>query len=298
MKMYKTAAVIVFAATFASCKQNESGNESKQPGYETSRNGLQYRMLKDDPSPTAQVGNYVKFTTSLRTLNGDLLFSTGESNQYVYGLVAQPRHKGDPLEILQMMGAGDSASVIIAESEFFQGGAPLPPNVKKGDNIRMDLKMAEVFTAEKYNNEILPAINNARYAGETKQMTDYAAAQGWSAAQLPSGLMVVVDSKGTGTPVTDGSKVTVNYTGRLLNGTVFDSNQLPEFGHVQPFDFTVGKGMVIKGWDEGLKNFNKGGKGKLIIPARMGYGEQGSGKIPPNAPLVFEIEVVEVAPGA
>ena len=162
----------------------------------------------------------------------------------------------------------------------------------------MDIRMHEVFTAEKYTNEVLPAINNKRYEAETKAMDDYIAAQGWNAATLPSGLKIVIDQKGTGTEVTEGSQVTVNYTGRLLNGTVFDSNQLPEFNHVQPFDFTVGKGMVIKGWDEGLKSFNKGGKGKLIIPARMGYGDQGTGKIPPNSPLVFEIEVVDVKPGA
>lgn len=294
--MYKIAlTVAVFA--LASCAQKKSNDAAKVEGYEMSRNGLQYKILNDAAGPAAAVGQFVQFSSTLRTLNGDLVFSTNQANRPTYGMVAQPRHKGDPMEVLQMVGAGDSVSVIIPESEFFKGNAPLPATVKKGDNIRMDIRVFNVYTAEQYNSEVVPRMDAEKYAGETKQMDDYIAAQGWTAVTLPSGLKVVVDKQGNGTPVTDGAQITVNYTGRLLNGTVFDSNVLPEFNHVQPLELTVGRGMVIKGWDEGLKNFNLGGKGKLVIPARLGYGEQGSGaKIPPNSVLVFDVEIISVKP--
>lgn len=96
---------------------------------------------------------------------------------------------------------------------------------------------------------------------------------------------------GTGTEAKDGDKVKVHYTGRLLkNNKVFDSS----VGKA-PFDVTIGAGGVIKGWDLGLPGMKVGGKRKLTIPSKLGYKDQGSPpKIPPNATLVFEIELLSV----
>ena len=83
----------------------------------------------------------------------------------------------------------------------------------------------------------------------------------------------------------------VLYTGWLKDGTEFDKNDDRE----NPFAFTLGEGQVIKGWDEGVQGMTPGGKRKLIIPAELGYGEAGSGeKIPPNSPLIFDVELIEV----
>ena len=87
-------------------------------------------------------------------------------------------------------------------------------------------------------------------------------------------------------------KVTVEYTGKLGDGTVFDSSKNP--GR-EPFSFTVVIGVVIKGWDEGVPGMKVGGTRKLTIPPDMGYGAQGAGGvIPPNATLIFDIELLEV----
>jgi FKBP-type peptidyl-prolyl cis-trans isomerase len=84
----------------------------------------------------------------------------------------------------------------------------------------------------------------------------------------------------------------VEYTGKLGDGTVFDSSKNP--GR-EPFSFTVGIGVVIKGWDEGVPGMKVGGTRKLTIPPDMGYGAQGAGGvIPPNATLIFDIELLEV----
>jgi FKBP-type peptidyl-prolyl cis-trans isomerase len=96
---------------------------------------------------------------------------------------------------------------------------------------------------------------------------------------------------GKGKAAKSGDHVVVNYRGMLTNGTVFDES----YKRGQPFDFTLGGGQVIKGWDEGLVGMKEGGKRKLVIPADMGYGAQGSPPtIPPNATLVFEVELVKV----
>ncbi|MDQ5971167.1 MAG: FKBP-type peptidyl-prolyl cis-trans isomerase FkpA [Patescibacteria group bacterium] len=93
----------------------------------------------------------------------------------------------------------------------------------------------------------------------------------------------------------NGDVLSMNYTGRLTNGTVFDSNVDPKFGHVQPFEFILGAGQVIKGWDEGLVGMKVGEKKTLNIPAEKAYGARGAGdRIPPNSDLIFEVELVAI----
>jgi peptidylprolyl isomerase len=111
----------------------------------------------------------------------------------------------------------------------------------------------------------------------------------------PSGLKYVEQSEGTGDPVKAGDFVEVHYVGTLRDdGSKFDSSR----DRGQPFTFRVGKGQVIKGWDEGLVGMKPGGKRKLIVPANLAYGSQARGnKIPANSDLVFEIELLRILPG-
>jgi FKBP-type peptidyl-prolyl cis-trans isomerase len=92
----------------------------------------------------------------------------------------------------------------------------------------------------------------------------------------------------------EGDVLSMNYTGRLEDGKVFDSNVLAEFGHVEPFTFTLGAGQVIAGWDEGLAGMKIGEKRTLTIPPEKGYGQSGAGSIPPNSTLIFDVELVDI----
>ncbi len=106
-----------------------------------------------------------------------------------------------------------------------------------------------------------------------------------------SGLKYTNVVNGHGEKPTPGKSVTVHYTGTLENGKKFDSS----VDRGQPFTFTIGQGQVIKGWDEGVMSMKVGGKRKLVIPASLGYGARGAGAdIPPNATLIFDVELLEV----
>jgi peptidylprolyl isomerase len=106
-----------------------------------------------------------------------------------------------------------------------------------------------------------------------------------------SGLKYVDVVVGTGASPVKGKQVKVHYTGTLENGTKFDSS----VDRKQPFSFIIGVGQVIKGWDEGVMGMKVGGKRKLIIPANLGYGARGAGGvIPPNATLLFDVELLDV----
>ena len=103
--------------------------------------------------------------------------------------------------------------------------------------------------------------------------------------ETPSGLLWQDFVVGTGPQVVTGAAVVANYSGWLKNGTLFDSGQFP---------FTVGDGLVIAGWDEGFLGMLEGGTRRLIIPPDLGYGAAGRGSIPPNATLIFDVQLVSV----
>lgn len=108
--------------------------------------------------------------------------------------------------------------------------------------------------------------------------------------------LIIEDQKiGTGDEAIIGKNVSVNYTGSLTDGTVFDSNVIASFKHVEPFTFTLGTGQVIRGWDEGVAGMKVGGKRKLTIPSSKAYGDSGiPGAIPGGATLIFEVELLGV----
>ncbi len=106
-----------------------------------------------------------------------------------------------------------------------------------------------------------------------------------------SGLRYQILQKGNGKQATKGAGVSVHYKGQLADGTVFDSS----YQRKQPIDFTIGIGQVIAGWDEGIQLLKVGDKARFVIPSHLGYGKQGAGGvIPPNAVLIFDVELMDV----
>jgi peptidylprolyl isomerase len=129
---------------------------------------------------------------------------------------------------------------------------------------------------------------------ETKTVTEtrQAIPENGKSVTTASGLIYTDLVVGTGPSPIAGKQVKVHYTGWLENGTKFDSS----LDHGQPFAFTIGAGQVIPGWDEGVMTMKTGGKRKLVIPPQLGYGSAGAGGvIPPDATLIFEVELLDAA---
>lgn len=108
------------------------------------------------------------------------------------------------------------------------------------------------------------------------------------------GVKMTVLQEGSGEAAKAGDKVSMNYTGRLVDGTVFDSNVDPKFNHVEPFTFNLGAGEVIKGWDTAIVGMKVGEKRTLEIEPAFAYGEQAIGPIPANSTLIFDVELVSI----
>ena len=121
---------------------------------------------------------------------------------------------------------------------------------------------------------------------DIKIIEAYISENNLSAESTDSGLHYIIDQQGTGAKPNINSTVTIRYTGYFTNGSIFDkSNELGATFNLQG---------LIKGWQEGIPMFNEGGKGKLLIPSKLGYGSNQNGGIPPNSVLIFDIELMKV----
>jgi FKBP-type peptidyl-prolyl cis-trans isomerase FkpA len=294
--------IAMVAVIFTSCK-------SKYPGFDKTDNGLYYKFhIENKDGQKTQIGDIIVAELTVRTADSTLFTNAGNPQRLFR--VDTSVYKGDLNEGLLLMGIGDSVTFILS-ADSLKKVMQLPPFIKEGEMLYYDIKIHEVVTKaafEKENNEMMAKqqkmIDEAK-ANESKDLEKYLSDNKIKVKPTESGLFFIETKKGTGTKAEKGKKVKVNYTGKLTNGTIFDTSVEKDaktagiFNDKRPYEpitFTLGQGEVIPGWDEGISMMKVGGKAKLVIPSVLGYGERGAGggAIPPCAVLVFEVELVGV----
>ncbi|HYG16281.1 MAG TPA: FKBP-type peptidyl-prolyl cis-trans isomerase [Bacteroidia bacterium] len=273
---------------------------SCKKGFKTTDSGLRYKLVEDiDTGEVAGVGGYLKFNLVMKTSDTTLTdtYKEGQPSEFI---VPEPTYEGCIYEGLAMLSAGDSAIFEVrADSLFeksFQGMTP--PFLKGDDTIVLYFKVLE--SRDKDGFELMKKEKQAENAlkmqkqldEERKQLTD--AAEKLKVADslntLPSGLMYAIVKKTNGKSASQGDEVGVYYNGTFISGESFDGN----IGAKEPLKAVVGQGGLIQGWLEVLDKMKLGEKWMLFIPSNLAYGDRGSGKIGPNTPLVFEMELVSI----
>ena len=273
-------------------------------------NGLEYKFETLGESDRAtQFNDFIEFHV-LQKIGDSVLGSTRTQpgGQPAQQQITRQPQKFDLSEGLAMMRSGDKATFRIPVKEIFSQNPnqPRPEWIKENDYLVFEIEAINVKPGKEFRKEQeekqakaqeeMEAQNQAAGAANAKEIEAYLASKNITDfKKTASGLYYVIHKEGTGSKAAKGQTVSVNYSGKLLNGTEFDSNTNPKYKHVEPFEVPVGQGMVIKGWDEGLQLFSKGTKATLYIPSNLGYGPQGAGQdIPPNSVLVFDMEILDI----
>lgn len=294
--MKHTSVLLAGCALFLSVGCNAQAKK-KPAGFTKNPNGLEYKFItKGTGTVLAQEGTFGEMNVKFK-IGDSTLINTLEMNQGkpVSQMIQKPTMKGDLMEGLMMMKAGDSAVFrILMDTLAARANQPKPEWAKKGDYATWEVKMVSVKTKAQIEAESAGK-EKAQAAIDDKLILEHLKAKGITNAQkTASGLYYVIHAPGAGESPKEGQSVTVNYTGENMQGEKFDSNVDPAFNHVEPFKFPLGKHQVIRGWDEGVAVMKKGTKATFYLPSTMAYGERGAGaKIPPNAILIFEIELID-----
>lgn len=293
--MKKSILSVAVAALFVAGFLSSCTEKSPYPGYKKSESGMYYRYLTQNEGETAKLGDIVEIDLSyyLMKEGGDsLMYSTGMLPEPAFDLVRESTFPGDLYEGFTMMHKGDSMSFIMSADSVFrrQFQAHIMPDfVKPETMLRWEVKMNDIMTEEEFNAR-QNAKEEAKFAEAKQVLETFLAENGIDATPTESGLVYVCTQTGKGAQPTVGQNVKVHYTGKLLDGTVFDSSV--ERG--EPISFPLGMGHVIPGWDEGIALMKKGEKGVLYIPANLAYGNRNAGPIPPYSNLIFEVELVDI----
>jgi FKBP-type peptidyl-prolyl cis-trans isomerase len=279
MKVKKLLYVAGSCLLFASCN-------NKYEGFERSESGLYYKFhIENTTNHVPEKNEIVSMGMSIRTDNDSLVqdfrqFST---------VMQSPKFKGDIYDALSLMHEGDSATFIINAKQYYNMyNYGQVPNFVKNDKTMLwvTIKVNGTISYEQY--QIVK--ENERKEGELNAIDDYLKQNNIVATPRPSGLYYIETKTGKGNLPKTGQNCSVHYTGKLLDGTIFDSS----IGRGEPLTIQLGAGQVIPGWEEGIALIKKTGQAILIIPSHLGYGERGIGSIPPYAPLVFEVELVDI----
>lgn len=242
--------------------------------------GLYYKFETDNEGVTPTEGSTARVKFCARIMGGNELGSSDKLGDYYDIVYGQGTVLRGLEEGIGLMSVGDKAQFVLPYGLAY-GENPYGL-IPAYSNLIFDVEMLDILSAEEAN---LSRTEKAR-----QEFDKYLADNEIKAEKRDSGLVYVCNRKGSGACAAAGQTITVHYTGRLMDGRVFDSSV--ERG--EPIDFVLGEGRVIKGWDEGVALMKKGEKATLVIPFDMAYGSRQMGMIPPYSNLVFDIEIIDI----
>jgi FKBP-type peptidyl-prolyl cis-trans isomerase len=253
-------------------------------------NGMFVIKSKKGNGKVVKTGNYATIHLKIGSLSNDeILYNTYEQMPEGTELMIGTGYFGIGFDLcLQGSKVGDVFKAIVpSKMAFGERGAEgiVPPYT----TLVYDCEVIAVYTEEEHA-AITKKKNDERLAKQAVEIKDYAAKNGFTAKPDADGIYKKIIKEGAGNVIGSAKAVKVHYTGKLLNGTKFDSS----LDRNTPFSFTVGAGEVIPGWDKVVSEMKVGEKAFFIIPSAMAYGSQAAGSIPPFSPLSFEIEVIEL----
>lgn len=267
--------------------------------------GSFYKIYTANPGAKAKISDVITFNFIQKTGKDSVLYSSYTAGHPAQAQIQPSRGLGDMMDVFPLLAAKDSALVKIPADSIFKGHEEArPPFFPKGSFLTFIIKMEKIQSINEAMAERNAAMEKQKQA-EVGAAKEYVTSHGLKTTSTASGIQYVITAPTDKYKPVNGDTVLVNYTGKLLNGKVFDSSieanakaaGLDQPGRpYEPISVVVGEGRVIPGWEEALLLMNEGSKATFIIPSGLAYGERGSGAIPPNSTLTFDMELVKVKP--
>ena len=294
MKVTHFLFLVMVSLSLFSCSTGESKKKTSK-GYE-------YTIHQKGSGRKAEVNDYLLYTIKTSTDAGKELQNMQDYTQVQPIKIFDPSSEEAKGNIWNeaFIGAqvGDSITLYMPVDSMQMPG----PDMEGAKNMLFTISIKKLMNEkefEEYRMEMQKEFEKKAAEGKIiadkvgeqmkKTLADYKANK-LELVSLTEGVKVFYHEKGTGTAGANGKTVKAQYYGTLEDGTLFDDS----FSRGTPFEFQIGQGMVIKGWDIAFANLKVGDKATIFIPAAAGYGEQGAGTIPPNSPLVFYVEVEDM----
>ncbi len=284
--MRTTITLLLAIVLLASCNQ-----------YQTTPSGVKYKITSGGSKETLKQGQYVKYNLEYKT-GKDSVLQTSYGHIATYMIVDTAKSgKHSFFELITKLAAGDKVEFVLSIDSLKKLGFIEYNNIFKAkDLIKGRAEIIKTFPSQIEALADVKKEQDAETAKEVKELKDYTDKKGIKTQSTTSGVLVEITNPGEAQKADSGKVAQVMYKGSFMDGKVFDSNMdKNKPGGGQPLSVNIGGQSVIKGMDDALRLFGKGGKGRLFVPAMLGYGPYPNPPIPAYTNLIFEIEVLDVA---
>jgi len=290
---------ILFAVIFLTSIQKTNAQTQVHATSLKTKSGLVYKIVPGKGGEKPKAGEFIKFRFRYTIGAKDSILQSTYERLPAYSPVDTGKKvQYSFMEVIPKMSVGDSAFMAISVDSLVKKKIIPQYNsaFQKGGAIKCGLRLLQVFKSDSAVSADYAKEMELEKEREIKGIENYMAQTGVTGIRTKNGVYVSMENPGDTTLKADTGKLaSIKYKGYLLNGKVFDTNMDSSKGHTDPIEVTVGKRQVIQGWEEALPYFGKGGKGKIFIPAMLGYGPQPMGAdIPAFSDLIFDIEILDV----
>lgn len=298
------------------------GCDKNNDQFYTTADGLTYKIYEKEEggayenkgevapgdSTGAKIGQVVTMQMSYQNAEDSVLFDSRTQEQPVMIPVMEPTFKGSLEQALMMLSPGDSGVFKVSADSLFAKtfSQPMPPFIKPGSQLTFFIKAEKVQSKEEamvdqqkmFEEQMKKAEAHAaeQIKIDDKKIQEYIEANNLENVQkTESGVYYIVTEPGKGPQPGEGDLVSVHYKLSFLDGKELENSRTNPMGNGEPFQFPLGQGRVIKGWDDAIKELKEGSKATLLVPSTLAYGAQDRGPdMPANSVLRFDVELVDV----
>jgi FKBP-type peptidyl-prolyl cis-trans isomerase FkpA len=282
MKLYFWIAFILVILSLQSCNKSDKG-------FQNHPSGLSYRFFTMNPEGvTPSPGDILVLSMKISTEDGRVV----DRSDFYRMQLGKPMYKGDFYTALALIQVGDSVCFKLDAANYFEKHKKrdLPDEFQQGDPVYIYLKLKNILTSSELEEEKASIYHSDREQ-EMGLLKDFIELTNTTVKPSSSGLYYIELKQGSGRKAENGRTLVVHYTGKTIDGKIFDSS----VQRGNPFSFVLGQGQVIKGWEEGFLFMKEGGQARFIVPSDLAYGKNGySNLILPYSTLVFDVELLEI----